>query len=116
MNDIEKVSKFEFQVWRIKRWFFLNAVSVMLVIGLVLAVWAVLSIDIPLIPKVPCSFSDETIKGLNDLGDYRSNRRNRITRTIQNTQSTQNNPSTPLYQFSTFNFQFITASRPNTAN
>ena len=65
MCDIEKVSKFEFQVWRIKRWFFLNAVSVMLVIGLVLAVWAVLSIDIPVIPKVTCSFSNEVLDGVN---------------------------------------------------
>lgn len=65
MSEIEKVGKFEYQVWRIKRWFFLNAVSVMLVIGLVLAVWAVFSIDLPLIPKVTCSFSDETIEGVN---------------------------------------------------
>lgn len=65
MSKIEKVSKSEIRVWRIKRWFSLNAVSVMLFIGMVLAVWAVFSIDIPLIPKVPCSFSDETIEGLN---------------------------------------------------
>lgn len=65
MSKIEKVSKSEIRVWRIKRWFSLNAVSVMLFIGMVLAVWAVFSIDIPLIPKVPCSFSEETIKGLN---------------------------------------------------
>ena len=65
MSDIEEVSPFEIRVWRIKRWFSLNAVTVMLFIGMVLAVWAVLSIDIPLIPKVPCSFSDETIEGLN---------------------------------------------------
>lgn len=65
MSEIEKVSPFEIRVWRIKRWFSLNAVSVMLFIGMVLAVWAVFSIDIPLIPKVPCSFSDGTIEGLN---------------------------------------------------
>lgn len=65
MSEIEKVSPFEIRVWRIKRWFSLNAVSVMLFVGMVLAVWAVFSIDIPLIPKVPCSFSDETIEGLN---------------------------------------------------
>lgn len=65
MREIEKVSKFEIRIWRIKRWFVLNAVSVILFIGMVLAVWAVFSIDIPLILKVPCSFSDETIKGLN---------------------------------------------------
>lgn len=65
MSEIEKVSKSEIRVWRIKRWFSLNAVSVMLFIGMVLAVWAVFSIDILLIPKVPCSFSDETIEGLN---------------------------------------------------
>lgn len=65
MSEIEKVSPFEIRVWRIKRWFSLNAVSVMLFVGMVLAVWAVFSIDIPLIPKVPCSFSDETIAGWN---------------------------------------------------
>ena len=65
MSNFEKVSTFEYQVWRMKRWFFLNVVSVMLFIGMVLAVWAVLSIDIPLIPKVTCSFSDETIEGVN---------------------------------------------------
>ena len=65
MSKIEKVSKSEIRVWRIKRWFSLNAVSVMLFIGMVLAAWAVFSIDIPLIPKVPCCFSDETLEGLN---------------------------------------------------
>ena len=65
MSEIEKVSKSEIRVWRIKRWFSLNAVSVMLFIGMVLAAWAVFSIDIPLIPKVPCCFSDETTEGLN---------------------------------------------------
>ena len=65
MSTIEKVSSFEYQVWRIKRWFFMNAVSTMLFTGLLLSFWAVLSIDIPLIPKIPCSFSDKTIEGLN---------------------------------------------------
>lgn len=65
MSKIEKISKSEIWAWRVKRWFSLNAVSVMLFVGMVLAVWAVFSIDIPLIPKVPCSFSDETIDGLN---------------------------------------------------
>ncbi len=64
MSEIEKVSKSEIRVWRIKRWFSLNAVSVMLFIGMVLTAWAVFSIDIPLIPKVPCCFSDETLEGL----------------------------------------------------
>lgn len=65
MSRLEKVSASEIRVWRIKRWFFLNAVSVMLFLGMALAVWAVFSIDIPLITKVPCCFSDETIVGLN---------------------------------------------------
>lgn len=65
MSTIEKVSSFEYQVWRIKRWFFMYAVSVMLFTGLLLSVWAVFSIDIPLIPKILCSFSDKTIEGLN---------------------------------------------------
>lgn len=65
MSEIEKVSKSEIRLWKIKRWFSLNAVSVMLFIGMVLAAWAVFSIDIPLIPKVPCCFSDETLEGLN---------------------------------------------------
>lgn len=43
----------------------MNAVSTMLFTGLLLSFWAVLSIDIPLIPKIPCSFSDKTIEGLN---------------------------------------------------
>ena len=43
----------------------MNAVSVMLFAGLLLSVWAVFSIDIPLIPKIPCSFSDKTIEGMN---------------------------------------------------
>lgn len=50
MSVVEKVSSFEYRVWRIKRWFFMNAVSVMVFAGLVLSVWAVFSIDIPLIP------------------------------------------------------------------
>ena len=37
----------------------------MLFAGLLLSAWAVFSIDIPLIPKIPCSFSDKTIEGLN---------------------------------------------------
>ena len=65
MSKIEKVSALDILVWRVKRWCPMNAVSVILFIGMVLAVWAVLSIDIPLISKVPCSFSDEIIKGLN---------------------------------------------------
>lgn len=65
MSVVEKVSWFEYRVWRIKRWFFMNAVSVLLFAGLLLSVWAVFSIDIPLIPKIPCSFSDKTIEGLN---------------------------------------------------
>ena len=65
MSKIEKVSKAEIRAWRIKRWISLNAVSVILFIGMVLAVWAVFSIDIPLIPKVACSFTNETIEGLN---------------------------------------------------
>lgn len=32
----------------------MNAVSVMLFAGLLLSVWAVFSIDIPLIPKILC--------------------------------------------------------------
>ena len=43
----------------------MNAVSIMLFTGLLLSVWAVFSIDIPLISKIPCSFSDKTIEGLN---------------------------------------------------
>lgn len=65
MSVVEKVSWFEYRVWRIKRWFFMNAVSVMLFAGLLLSVWAVFSIDIPLISKIPCSFSDKTIEGWN---------------------------------------------------
>ena len=41
MSEIEKVSSFEYQVWRIKRWFFMNAVPVLLFAGLLLSVWAV---------------------------------------------------------------------------
>ena len=41
MSVVEKVSSFEYWVWRIKRWFFMNAVSVMLLVGLLLSVWAV---------------------------------------------------------------------------
>ena len=41
MSEIEKVSSFEFLVWRMKRWFFMNAVSVMLFAGLILSAWAV---------------------------------------------------------------------------
>jgi hypothetical protein len=65
MNEIEKESSFEYRVWRIKRWFFMNAVSVMLFAGLILSAWAVFSIDIPLISKIPCSYSDKTIEGWN---------------------------------------------------
>lgn len=65
MSEIEKVTSFEYKVWRIKRWLSLNSVSVMLFLGLILSVWAVFSIDIPLIPKVPCSFSDNTTDGVN---------------------------------------------------
>ena len=65
MSEIEKVSSLEYHVWRIKRWFFMNAVSVMLLAGLILSVWAVFSIDVPLISKIPCSFSDKTTEGLN---------------------------------------------------
>ena len=65
MSIIEKVSSFEYQVWRIKSWFSKNAVSVMLFAGLLLSLWAVFSIDIPLISKISCSFSDKTIEGLN---------------------------------------------------
>ena len=65
MTVFEKVSSFEYRVWRIKRWFFMNAVSVMLFAGLLLSVWAVFSIDIPLISKIPCSISDKTIEGWN---------------------------------------------------
>lgn len=65
MSAIEKVSSFEYQVWRTKRWFFMNAVSAMLFVGVILSVWAVFSIDVPLIPKISCSFSDKTIEGLN---------------------------------------------------
>ena len=65
MSVVEKVSWFEYRAWRIKRWFFMNAVSVLLFAGLLLSVWAVFSIDIPVIPKVPCCFSDETIRGAN---------------------------------------------------
>ena len=65
MSDIEKVSSFEYQVWRIKRWFTINAVSAMLLVGMLLSAWAVFSIDVPLIPKIPCSFSDNAIEGLN---------------------------------------------------
>lgn len=43
----------------------MNAVSVMLFAGLLLSVWAVFSIDIPLISKIPCSISDKTIEGWN---------------------------------------------------
>lgn len=43
----------------------MNAVSVMVFAGLILSVWAVFSIDIPLISKIPCSFSDRTIEGWN---------------------------------------------------
>ena len=43
----------------------MNAVSVLLFAGLLLSVWAVFSIDIPLISKIPCSFSDKTIEGWN---------------------------------------------------
>ena len=43
----------------------MNAVSVMVFAGLILSVWAVFSIDVPLIPKIPCSFSDKTIEGMN---------------------------------------------------
>ena len=43
----------------------MNAVSVMLFAGLILSVWAVFSIDIPLISKIPCNFSDRTIEGWN---------------------------------------------------
>ena len=32
MSELEKVSPFEIRVWRIRRWFSLNAVSVMLFI------------------------------------------------------------------------------------
>ena len=52
MRKLEKISTFEYQVWKIKRWFSLNVVSVMLFIGMVLAVWAVFSIDMLLIPNV----------------------------------------------------------------
>ena len=65
MSVVEEVSSFEYRVWRIKRWFFMNAVSVLLFAGLLLSVWAVFSIDIPLIPKIPCSYSDKTIEGWN---------------------------------------------------
>lgn len=65
MSKIEKVSSFECRVWRIRRWFFINAVSVLLFAGLLLSVWAVFGIDISLIPKIPCGFSDKTIEGLN---------------------------------------------------
>ena len=65
MSVVEKVSSFEYRVWRMKRWFFMNAVSVMLFAGLILSVWAVFSIDIPLISKIPCNFSDRTIEGWN---------------------------------------------------
>ncbi len=65
MSKAEKDCILKIWGWRIKRWFPMDAVSVMLFIGLVLAMWAVFSIDISLIPKVPCRFSDETIMGLN---------------------------------------------------
>ena len=65
MSVVEKVSRFEYRVWRIKRWFFMNAVSVMVFAGLILSAWAVFSIDVPLIPKIPCRFSDKTIEGMN---------------------------------------------------
>ena len=65
MSIFEKVSTFEYRVWRIKSWFFMNAVSVMAFAGLVLSAWAVFSIDIQLIPKIPCGFSDRTIEGMN---------------------------------------------------
>lgn len=65
MSVVEKVGWFEYWVWRIKRWFFMNAVSVMVFAGLILSVWAVFSIDIPLIPKISCGFSDRTIEGWN---------------------------------------------------
>jgi hypothetical protein len=65
MSETEKVSSYEFLVWRIKRWFSMYAVSVMLFVGLLLSVWAVFCIDIPLISKIPCTLSDKTIEGLN---------------------------------------------------
>ncbi|SEM53124.1 hypothetical protein SAMN04487902_101330 [Prevotella sp. ne3005] len=43
----------------------MNVVSVMLFVGSLLSVWAVFSIDIPLITKIPCSFSEEIIDGVN---------------------------------------------------
>ena len=63
MSKIEIVSTFEHQVWNMRRWFSLNAESIMLFTGFLLVMWAVFSIDIPLIPKVLFCYSDEIIEG-----------------------------------------------------
>lgn len=45
MSKIEKVSAYEILVWRVKGWFSLNAVSVMLFMGLILAVFTLLPLE-----------------------------------------------------------------------
>jgi len=41
--------------------------SKMVIVGLLLSIWAILSIEIDLIPKIQIGFSDATIKGLNKV-------------------------------------------------
>ncbi|MBR6063378.1 MAG: hypothetical protein IKP54_04405 [Bacteroidales bacterium] len=58
-------SVFGYKIWRMKKWFSSNAPSVILWSGLLLAAWAVSSIELELLPKILCGFSDTTINGLN---------------------------------------------------
>lgn len=53
------------KIWKIKEKLTPNTLSVTLWIGLLLAAWAVLSIELEWIPKISCDFSDTTINGLN---------------------------------------------------
>jgi len=58
-------STFSYKIRKIKKELSSNALSVILWSGLLLAAWAVLSIELEWIPKIPCDFSNTTINGLN---------------------------------------------------
>lgn len=47
------------------KFFFTKMLSKMLWLGLLLAVWAVLSVELEWIPKIPCGLSETTVFGLN---------------------------------------------------
>lgn len=61
----KRKSVFLYKSWKIKKVISSNALSVMLWFGLLLAAWAVLSIELEWIPKILCTFPETTINGLN---------------------------------------------------